>query len=161
MTAAVCLAAAAVAAALAPAALVLPVPEGLPRAALGAGLVFFAGVLAGASRLLWRERRTLVVAREGIFVATAAEVRGARWEEIVDVRVKAVGPRPHLLVQRGGAPHDAGNLEQIPLSGLDASPEDVDALVRAASRDESRRPSLPSAAEAGIDLARYKARPST
>ena len=137
--------------AMSPVAFFVPTPVPGPMMAVLGALVGL--VMCAVGRMVARSLRTLVVAREGIFVSSAEELTGARWEGLVEASVTRIGTKPHLLLQKGGR---ADNVERICLSTFDVSPEDLDVLPRAVARDEARRSSLPPAASAGVDPARLK-----
>jgi hypothetical protein len=134
-----------------PAAFFVELP--MPAPVVAGGLVLVGVVLCAAGQMIGRSLRQFVVAREGIFISSQEEVTGARWEGIVDARVTKIGTKPYLLIQKGGR---ADNVERLCLSSFDASPEDLDLLLKSVSRDEARRAALPEAARSGVDLKRLR-----
>lgn len=139
----------AIAVLLSPLAFLVDLPAGPPWLAFAATLLI-AGVLLGVGWRLGRERRTLVVCREGIFEVCRESTSGAGWEAVVDARVEMKGARPYLVVQKGGRPDDPRSRLEVPLSTLPVAAEDVDALVREACRSEEARAKLKTAAEEGL-----------
>ena len=106
--------------AMSPVAFFVPTPVPGPMMAVLGALVGL--VMCAVGRMVARSLRTLVVAREGIFVSSAEELTGARWEGLVEASVTRIGTKPHLLLQKGGR---ADNVERICLSTFDVSPEDL------------------------------------